>query len=849
MAGFDTVVRVASKFEARCEGLRDPGVELDTYMRLPVDQYVCIKMPLDATLTRVEGNLFDLTVPPVRFFNLDVSPTIHCLVTQNDDAVVIESDSVVLSGSPYVVGLNGCYKIKIRTAFKWLDLVDKQSILSTSSILVEVDPPPPFKYFGRRLLESTGTLALSIALRQIENAFVSSLARDYERWARDSQYRIDRADSCPTTACKLPIDVVDSVVGEAGEGEGEGEGEGAGEGEGEGDAQQTPVAATTTQAIASPPPPELPETSPEKSAPAPAPAPAPAVAVAVAAVAARRPLTPTARTSGPDLTAVAASSFANVFNVGYVVEEENNDGPTVLTDDVCLVPGDPVVRIEEAPSNSRRIFTGIDISASMEDVWGVLVDYGRLDKVIPSLVKNTIVSSLPKGGARLLQVGGAKVLPGVTFTAKILLDVNLYLEDDPLPPNMQASHLPETASSKQVRDYDLKLPLVRGVFPRPYGITSLPHRDITMQNVEGEGDFEHYQGIWRMQNLPNCAVDGGDACRLTYAVEIRPKGFLPVRLIEGRIAADLKANLGAIRQEVEKRKAQRSLEGTGAGAVSVLGAVGGEGGNGVGGDESAAADDSGRGRVSEVQPQALDDGQAQDADFLDAASGVKSVLSAISKAANSEPAASTAPTAPIPDPVPVSVPVQAIVPVPAPVPVPVPAPVPAPASVIIDMTQGYPEGPVLPPSEPLWLLNLSNWIGSLGDTSDNKATSKATGKASKASKTTNSTNSTLATRDASKAAQLTTEVKALRNRIKEMERTRGRSAKAARAEERFKVAKEREFMRGRLAALEREVAQKSALLEAISSVVTSKKAGGPGTGPELQRREKDQEKEKGKEGA
>ena len=55
-----------------------------------------------------------------------------------------------------------------------------------------------------------------------------------------------------------------------------------------------------------------------------------------------------------------------------------------------------------------------------------------------------------------------------------------------------------------------------------------------------------------MQALPNCAPDGGNACRLTYAVEIKPKGFLPVKLIEGRIATDLKSNLAAIRDHVEK---------------------------------------------------------------------------------------------------------------------------------------------------------------------------------------------------------------------------------------------------------------------------------------------------------
>jgi hypothetical protein len=85
-----------------------------------------------------------------------------------------------------------------------------------------------------------------------------------------------------------------------------------------------------------------------------------------------------------------------------------------------------------------------------------------------------------------------------------------------------------------------------------------------MQNVPGQGDFEHYQGIWRLQRLPNCAPDGGDACRLTYAVELRPKGFLPVGLIEGRIAVDLKNNLDAIRGYVEA-KTTAAAKGAGAG--------------------------------------------------------------------------------------------------------------------------------------------------------------------------------------------------------------------------------------------------------------------------------------------
>ena len=74
-----------------------------------------------------------------------------------------------------------------------------------------------------------------------------------------------------------------------------------------------------------------------------------------------------------------------------------------------------------------------------------------------------------------------------------------------------------------------------------------------MQNVEGAGDFEHYQGVWRMQSLSNCAPEGKDATRLTYAVEIQPKGLLPVKLIESRIASDLKINLSFLRDTVEQK--------------------------------------------------------------------------------------------------------------------------------------------------------------------------------------------------------------------------------------------------------------------------------------------------------
>ena len=124
--------------------------------------------------------------------------------------------------------------------------------------------------------------------------------------------------------------------------------------------------------------------------------------------------------------------------IGRGGEGDLDESPAVLLDDICLIPGVPLVRIEDAPNNARRIFTGVDISAGVSDVWDVLTDYANLGNVIPSLVKNEVVELREDGGARLAQIGGAKVLPGVTFTAKTVLDVNVYLEDGPIPDSMTA---------------------------------------------------------------------------------------------------------------------------------------------------------------------------------------------------------------------------------------------------------------------------------------------------------------------------------------------------------------------------------------------------------------------------
>mmetsp|Transcript_28058 Transcript_28058/g.43649 ORF Transcript_28058/g.43649 Transcript_28058/m.43649 type:complete len:591 (-) Transcript_28058:1293-3065(-) len=252
--------------------------------------------------------------------------------------------------------------------------------------------------------------------------------------------------------------------------------------------------------------------------------------------------------------------------------------PPFIDEDQCLIPGEAIVRVEKAPDNSRRIFAGIDIMANVEDVWKVLTDYSNLQDVVPNLVKNDVLElydgdasfsadeilgssglsdeekleriSVKMKGAKLKQVGGAKVV-GINFSARTTLEVREWPNGMP-----DLGHFDDEVYQGKTREKRAKeekmLPLKRYHFPRPFAVCTLPHKDISMQSVnKDDGEFRMYQGVWRMQPLPGCAPEGGSAMRLTYAVEISPKAFLPVGLIENRIAMDLCANLRSIRDFVQ----------------------------------------------------------------------------------------------------------------------------------------------------------------------------------------------------------------------------------------------------------------------------------------------------------
>lgn len=196
-SNFNRIVSVNSRNEAKCGFNTDEtDISLTTYMRLPVAQYACVKMPLGATLARV-GNTdeFVLEVPTVQFFHLICQPTVYCTVTAAaDDTVTITSEKCILSGSDVVDGLNAHYNFNVITQFSWNDpKIQEKKIMSNSKIIVFIDPPLIFKPLPKRVLESAGNIVMQAALNFIEKEFIKSLTDDYVKWATDRSYREKRA--------------------------------------------------------------------------------------------------------------------------------------------------------------------------------------------------------------------------------------------------------------------------------------------------------------------------------------------------------------------------------------------------------------------------------------------------------------------------------------------------------------------------------------------------------------------------------------------------------------------------------------------------------------------------------
>ncbi|XP_019055134.1 PREDICTED: uncharacterized protein LOC104608311 [Nelumbo nucifera] len=175
------------------------------------------------------------------------------------------------------------------------------------------------------------------------------------------------------------------------------------------------------------------------------------------------------------------------------------------------------IKIEKLGKNSRRIQSCIAIDASLETVWGILTDYERLADFIPGLSVSQLLEK-KENFARLFQVGQQNLAFGLKFNAKGIVE----------------------CFEKDLEDF-------------PCG----QRRDIEFNMIEG--DFQTFQGKWSIEQTNNERCEGIDSfaekkicTTLSYVVDVVPKRWLPVRLVEGRLCREIKMNLLCIRIEAEK---------------------------------------------------------------------------------------------------------------------------------------------------------------------------------------------------------------------------------------------------------------------------------------------------------
>ncbi|TXG63174.1 hypothetical protein EZV62_010168 [Acer yangbiense] len=203
--------------------------------------------------------------------------------------------------------------------------------------------------------------------------------------------------------------------------------------------------------------------------------------------------------------------------------------------------GDGVyIEIEKFGRNSRRIQSKIEIEANLDTVWNILTDYERLVDFIPGLAVSELVEK-KDNFARLYQIGLQNLPFGLKFNAKGVLDC--YEKDLEIFPH----------SKKR----DIEFKMIEGDFQLFEGKWSLEQvRYIAYSSIRIlviANGFKLYPVVQfgKFQDTDSTLAQGSQTT-LSYVVNVQPKMWLPVRLVEGRLSKEIKTNLSCIREAARK---------------------------------------------------------------------------------------------------------------------------------------------------------------------------------------------------------------------------------------------------------------------------------------------------------
>ncbi|CAO2181604.1 unnamed protein product [Urochloa humidicola] len=162
--------------------------------------------------------------------------------------------------------------------------------------------------------------------------------------------------------------------------------------------------------------------------------------------------------------------------------------------------------------NRRVVRARVRVDAPLEAVWATLTDYEGLADFIPGLAECRLLQRDPSQGfARLYQVGEQDLALGFKFNAKGTIDCYEGDMESLGPPGAR-------------------------------------RREIAFNMIDG--DFKLFQGKWSLLQLQD--QQQPPATLLSYLVELEPKLWVPVGLLEPRICSEIKNNLVSIRHQAQR---------------------------------------------------------------------------------------------------------------------------------------------------------------------------------------------------------------------------------------------------------------------------------------------------------
>lgn len=217
------------------------------------------------------------------------------------------------------------------------------------------------------------------------------------------------------------------------------------------------------------------------------------------------------------------SSSKTALNVWFFGGSNGNDDG-----DSCELVA---VRIDRTSPNSRRISGDIIVPRHLDDVWAILTDYDNLAIHVPNLVESRRVhpsngngfdnSSAQGDGkyrCRLYQRGAQKIV-GFDFSASVTMDMcERIIGGAPFAPS---ASLPTEVSSNE-------------------------QRQILFKCVESKF-FSEFDGEWRISWCADPDDSSKVATKVSYVVDVRPRGPVPVQALEWRIREDVPTNLRAVK--------------------------------------------------------------------------------------------------------------------------------------------------------------------------------------------------------------------------------------------------------------------------------------------------------------